>query len=399
MIIGGRKASISMKNILFVRSTPYDEDLQGYNVQGAGIAKAFCRLGYNCDYLNFNSRKEEIIDLCTIDDKRARVIYKKRIRILRTGLSFDSLDKEFLSQYDAVICREYNQLMTHLIAKRHPNTSMYSGPYYNMFMIPVLSMAYDVLLTKRINSELKCKFVKSELAKEYLEKKGYTELIDVGVGLDTTRFENVACSESTSEIVEYMKSNKCILYVGTLESRKNIPFILKVFERVLSVEPDIKLVIIGKSKQSYIKRLMGKKDESYYDELLSKTPDTVKQSILHVKRVDNPQLQFIYPLAKVFMLPSIFEIFGMVMLEAMYFGAPVITSNNGGSSTLIKSEEYGQKIDEFDEKIWAEGILKYLRNQDYTDMVVHNCKENIRQNYTWDSICSQMIRCIEGNEK
>lgn len=387
-----------MKNILFVRSTPYDEDLRGYNVQGVGIAKAFCRLGYNCDYLNFDSRKEEIIDLCTIGDKRARVIYKKRIRILRTGLSFDSLKKEFLSQYDVVICREYNQLMTHLIAKRHHNTSMYSGPYWNMFMIPVVSSLYDGIFSKRMNNELRCKFVKSQLAKEYLEARGYTDLIDVGVGLDTTRFENVSCLDSTSQIVEYMKSNKCILYIGTLDSNKNIPFILKVFERVLSVEPDIKLVIIGKSKQSYIKRLMGKKDESYYEELLSKTPDTVKQSIFHVNRVDNPQLQFIYPRAKVFMLPSIFEIFGMVMLEAMFFGAPVITSNNGGSSTLIKSEEYGQKMNEFDEEIWAEGILKYLRDQDYTDMVVRNCKENIRQNYTWDSICNQMIKYIETQE-
>ena len=35
-----------MAKILFVRSTPYDEDLNGYNVQGAGIAKAFCKLGY-----------------------------------------------------------------------------------------------------------------------------------------------------------------------------------------------------------------------------------------------------------------------------------------------------------------------------------------------------------------
>ena len=398
MIIGGRKASIKMKNILFIKSTPYDEDLQGYNVQGVGIAKAFCRLGYNCDYLSYNSHKEEIIDLCSIGDKRARVIHKKRIRILRTGIALGALNKDFLDQYDTVICREYNQLMTHLIAKRHPNTSMYSGPYWNMFMIPFVSLVYDKIFTKRMNNELKCKFVKSQFAKEFLEKKGYTDLIDVGVGLDTTRFENVTCSESTTEIVEYMKSNRCILYIGTLNSNKNIPFILKVFERVLTEEPDVKLVLIGKSKQSYIKKLMGKKDDSYFAELLCRTPDKVKQSILHVNRVDNPQLQFVYPLAKAFMLPSIFEIFGMVMLEAMYFGAPVITSNNGGSSTLIKSEEYGQRMSEYDEKLWADGILKYIKNQEYSDMVVRNCKENIRQNYTWDSICNRMIKYIETQE-
>ena len=52
-----------MARILFVRSTPYDEDLNGYNVQGVGIAKALCRLGYDCDYLNFHKTKDETIDV------------------------------------------------------------------------------------------------------------------------------------------------------------------------------------------------------------------------------------------------------------------------------------------------------------------------------------------------
>ncbi|MCQ2523603.1 MAG: glycosyltransferase family 4 protein [Lachnospiraceae bacterium] len=384
-----------MKNILFVRSTPYNEDLNGYNVQGVGVAKAFCRLGYNCDYLNYTSKEERIVDLCEINGNKARAIYMKRIRFFRTGICTGALKKEFLDNYDVVICREYNQLMTHLFAKKHSNTSMYSGPYWNMFMLPFMSGVYDALYNRKMNKELKCKFVKSQMAKEFLEAKGYTDLVDVGVGLDTTRFEGVECSESTQKIVDYMKANRCILYVGKLDANKNIQFVIDVFAKVKKEEPDVKLILIGKSKQSWQKQLMGKKNESFYNELIEKVPEDVRNSIWHIQRVENPQLQFVYSNAKAFILPSIHEIFGMVMLEAMYFGAPVITSRNGGSSTLIKSEKYGQSYAEYDTEKWAQGILKYLNDEEYTTEVVNNCKANIRENYTWDIICKKMIDHIE----
>lgn len=385
-----------MSKVLFVRSTPYDEDLNGYNVQGAGIAKAFCKLGYDCDYLNFHKSKEEIVDLCEFEGHKARAIFRKRIRFLRTGLSFRSLKKEFLDQYDIVICREYNQLMTHLIAKRHPNTSMYSGPYWDMFMLPFISDIYDAIYTKKLDRELRCKFVKSQLAKEFLEEKGYTNLINLGVGLDITRFENVKCTESTAKLVKYMQENRCLLYIGTLDANKNISFIIDVFGKVLLEEPDVKLILIGKSKQTLKNKLRGKSDESYYEELMQSVPEHIKKNITHIDRVDNPQLQFVYPLAKAFILPSIHEIFGMVLLEAMFFGAPVVTSRNGGSSTLIESLQYGQMIQEYDPIKWANAILRYLNDKEYTESVKQKCKALIREQYTWETIAKKMLEHINS---
>jgi len=383
-----------MSKILFVRSTPYNEDLNGYNVQGAGIAKAFCRLGYDCDYLNYHKTKEEVVELCKIDGHKARVIYKKRLRLFRTGICLKALKKDFLAQYDIIICREYNQIMTHLIARKHQNTSMYSGPYWNMFMFPFASSIYDALFTRKINNELRCKFVKSQLAKEFLEEKGYTNLIDVGVGLDTTRFEGVECTESTRELAEYMQENRCLLYIGTLDANKNIPFIIEVFEKVLEKEPDVKLILIGKSNQSLKNKIRGKSNESYYEELIQTVPNKVRQNIKHINRVDNPQLQFIYPLACTFILPSIHEIFGMVMLEAMYFGAPVISSLNGGSSTLIKNEMYGQMIKEYNSDKWAMGVIRYLNDGEYVKTVKNNCRTLIREQYTWETIATKILNYV-----
>lgn len=384
------------KKVLVVRTTPYNEDINSYNVQSIGIAKAICRLGYDCDYLSADSKRTDTIEIYEHNGKHVRVIFSKRIRVLRTGICFGALKPTFLEQYDYIICREYNQLMTHLIAKGHHNVSMYSGAYWNMFMIPVVSSVYDALYTRKLNDELKCKFVKSQLAKEFLEKKGYTDLIDVGVGLDTTRFEGVECSEPTKELADYMRENRCLLYIGTLDANKNIPFIIDVFKKVLEKEPDLKLILIGKSKQSLKNKLKGKSNESYYEELIQTVPEAVRQNIKHVNRVENPQLQYIYPLARAFILPSIHEIFGMVMLEAMYFGTPVITSRNGGSSTLIKDDSYGQMIREYDSNKWANGVLRFLEDEEYTKNVIENCKALIREQYTWETITAKMLSFINS---
>ena len=95
-----------MSRILFIRSTPYDEDMNSYNVQGSGIAMAFCRLGHDCDYLNFHKTKEEIRILYENNGHKARLILKNRFRLFRTGICLEILKEEFLCNYDIVICRE-----------------------------------------------------------------------------------------------------------------------------------------------------------------------------------------------------------------------------------------------------------------------------------------------------
>lgn len=386
-----------MSRILFVRSTPYDEDNSSYNVQGIGIAKAFCRLGHDCDYLNFNRHDESVTVVYEENGHSARVINRKRIRMLRTGLNFDVLRHEFLDQYDYVLCREYNQLMTYLFSRKHKNVSMYSGPYWNMFMIPAVSGIYDRLFTKKLNKRLRCKFVKSEIAKSFLEEKGYTDLVNVGVGLDTDRFVGQTESESTHKITEYMRRNDCILYVGTLDENKNLPFIVEVFQKLFSENSSLRLILIGKSKQSLKNKLKGMKDESYAKSVFDGLPADVRKAIKHVDRVDNTQLQFIYPLAKAFMLPSRKEIFGMVMLEAMYFGAPVVTTYNGGSSTLIKSEDYGQVITSYDVDLWCTAIKRYLNDKEYADRVRKNAMELVSKEFTWDHIAAEMYDMMAAN--
>ena len=128
---------------------------------------------------------------------------------------------------------------------------------------------------------------------------------------------------------------------------------------------------------------------------MRKLSDTQKAGIYHLDRIDNAQLKYIYPLAKAFLLPSKLEIFGMVLLEAMYLGAPVITSWNGGSSTLIEGRNTGVIIKEFDAFLWKNAVEKYLNNEAYAHKVVQSAKKLISKEFTWEVIAKKMLEEVK----
>lgn len=374
--------------ILYIKNSSSKVNLSTYNVQAVGLGKAFCKLGYDYDFIFF-SNENKVVQDNTIYGHRMRILSKKGLRILRSYYCKEILNTEYLQQYDFVISTEYGQIMTYLLGKSSNNVVMYSGPYYNLFKLPFVSPIYDALFTESINKNLKYKFVKSKLAQKYLESKGYTGLYNIGVALDVERFNaDVEIKSDTKKIMDFMKANRCILYVGALSDRKNYPFLLEVYQKVHKDNPDVKFVIIGKGKEQYVNKHMN-----------ALTAEE-KNGIYRLERIDNAQLKYIYPLAKAFLLPSKLEIFGMVLLESMYLGAPVVTSWNGGSSTLIDGCNTGIVVREFDSNKWKTAVQKYLDDEVYTVEVTQNAHELITTEYIWDALAKKMLTKInEGDER
>lgn len=74
------------------------------------------------------------------------------------------------------------------------------------------------------------------------------------------------------------------------------------------------------------------------------------------------ELSNIYKISDIFLLPTEYEIFGMVLLEAMYFGLPVITTYNGGSSTIIENGKNGFICSKLDKAEWKEIVCDLLND-------------------------------------
>ncbi|WP_289068317.1 glycosyltransferase family 4 protein [uncultured Bifidobacterium sp.] len=369
-------------NILYVRGSFAPINFKKYNVQEIGLGKAFCRLGYNFDFVYLTDKNADEWHY-VISGNRLRIIPIKGTRVFRTRLNCKILDPKFLQKYDMVISAEYGQIMTYLLSTICKNLVLYSGPYYNLFKIAPFSYLYDFLFTKTINTNCKAKFVKSPLAKKFLEEKGYTDIQSIGVGLDTEIFDNsTPATIETQRIMQYMKEHPCLLYVGSFSKRKNFTFLLKVYEQALLKWPTLHFVMIGEGDYRYVKRSM------------KQISDEARRGILQIKSIENAQLKYIYPLSKAFILPSKKEIFGMVLLEAMYLGAPVIASYNGGSSTLIKGQDTGITIDNFNIQAWVNAVEHILNNPDETKRMVFNAHNLISTKYCWSKLAEEMIKAI-----
>jgi glycosyltransferase involved in cell wall biosynthesis len=106
-----------------------------------------------------------------------------------------------------------------------------------------------------------------------------------------------------------------LLYVGLVEPRKNLPLLIRAFKRLLDGGLDHSLVIVGR---------LGWKYEEVF-RLIEEC--NLKNKVTFTGYVDRQELPFIYNSAEVFVYPTLYEGFGLPVLEAMACGTPVVTTD------------------------------------------------------------------------
>lgn len=130
---------------------------------------------------------------------------------------------------------------------------------------------------------------------------------------------------------KYNLQERFILYVGDVNWVKNLPLLIKSFKEVTdnSNFQDLKLVLVG---GSFIKKV----DHIDHPELKSLKEVNnlildynLENKVIRMGKVDKEELVCLYNLASLYVQPSLFEGFGLPVLEAMTCGAPVVCSNAG----------------------------------------------------------------------
>ena len=142
------------------------------------------------------------------------------------------------------------------------------------------------------------------------------------------------------------KRKPFILYVGTLEPRKNIPGLLHAFAQVKRQGYQHKLVIAGRKGWGY-ERIFT---------LIKKLG--LEQEVIYKGYISEEEKKNLYETAALFAYPSFYEGFGIPVLEAMAHGTPVVTSNN--SSLPEVAGDAGILVDPTRPETIAAGMLRVL---------------------------------------
>ena len=372
--------------ILLVRSSPGYIDVRKarYNIQETGLARAFNKMGHQCDVVFWGGKKKEVLEIEYDKGQTFKVFYLKAYNVLKNGVYIGL--KELSKDYDIVHCGGYDQLESWLLAKSIPKKLVvYHGTYYSDFnksynkKVKVI----DKLFLPRFKKKRVFFDTKSNLSADYLKQRGLKDVYSMGVGIDLEQLQAKEMLESplSDKILSSKKDGeKILMYVGRIEPRRNILFLLDVFKAVNESDKNTKLLIVGKGEEEYKKKCFD-----YAEEI------GIKDAIIYEEYLDQKNLPLVYSYADVFLLPTIYEIFGMVLLEAMYFGAPVVTTYNGGSDMLIDNNENGVIINKFDIKEWKTEVLEILNDTKRKERITKKAKLRIENEYTWDALADKFI--------
>ena len=166
---------------------------------------------------------------------------------------------------------------------------------------------------------------------------------------------------------EYEKGN--LLYVGTIEERKGLMYLICALEIILKKKSDFKfhLYIVGKVTE-----------QSYYQDILRKIEEIgIKDKVSFLGRVSDEELNNCYKKAEIFVFPSLLEGYGIVLVEAMRNGLPIIAFNNSAIPYSITDGVNGLLVEDKDCHSYADKILEIYGNLSFRKLLQEGMKETI----------------------
>ncbi len=203
-------------------------------------------------------------------------------------------------------------------------------------------------------------------------------------GVDTSIFRPVDQLKAKTKIG--FDHDKLILYVGRLEWRKGVTTLLEAMPEVLGRHPDSHLAIIGGPKKgsnigSDVKELARLQQEA---QNLGLDPH-----VSFLGAIDQPKLHLYYSAADVSVVPSYYESFGFVPLEAMACGTPVVASKTGGLQYTVADGKTGYLAPPRDVAAFAKKINLVLTNGKASYQQA--CLDRIHSQFRWPAVAAHYV--------
>lgn len=245
-----------------------------------------------------------------------------------------------------------------------------------------LRTAEEIRIFESVNAQT----VTSILQREKInELYGFfaNNIANIPPGVDIHTFKPL---EEGKEPVKTSLPKKYIYCISRIDTNKGHDYLLYAFELLSKKIKDIDLVIGGGSPNP-------KQREK---KLMAKIHNIIDQANLK-KRVhvigyvpDNKMIGY-YQNCQLFVLPSLFEPFGMTTQEAMACGKPVICSKFGGIRTVIKNNINGILVDPSDPKLFADAMEKVLTDDTFRKNLGEQAHFTVVNEFSWEAIAKRFL--------
>ena len=199
----------------------------------------------------------------------------------------------------------------------------------------------------------------------------------IGVNSKTTYIPNGIVYDRYCNIQYKPISHPSIFFVGRLVKFKGVDILIKSLQIVTEVYPNIHLYIAGNGPQ-------GRKLKSLATKL------NVHNEITFLNFLSEDEKLKMFKSADIFAVPSRIETFGIVVLEALASGIPVVASNVGGIPQILGNGKYGVLAKAGDPEDFAKKIITLIKNKSLRNELSEKGKQRVKD-YSWDDIASKTI--------
>ena len=232
----------------------------------------------------------------------------------------------------------------------------------------------------------------------FLYKASNRKLVVIPPGVDTSHFYPIPADEA-KQYIGLKAEDRMILFVGRIEPLKGVDTLIEAMA-CLQVDESVRpvhLAIIGGDPSAEPEDMTAEMTR------LQKMCDDLGmgQMVIFLGKRGQDTLPYYYSAAEVLVMPSHYESFGMVALEAMACGIPVIASEVGGLAYLVRDGETGFTIPSSEPDKLCEKLSWLLSDADlHRTMGLRAAEE--AQSYAWEKIAAQIVPLYEelaGNGK
>jgi D-inositol-3-phosphate glycosyltransferase len=215
-----------------------------------------------------------------------------------------------------------------------------------------------------------------------VSSKGNIEIIPCGT--DISHFGSVS-REDGRQTLGIAPDEKVVLYVGRFDPRKGIETLVRAMGHSSWRDSGkLRLIIGGGSRPGQSDGYERERIEGIVAELglaeITEFPGRLSPSILPLY----------YGAADVSVVPSHYEPFGLVAIEAMACRIPVVASDVGGLQFTVRSQETGLLAPPKDDVAFAAAIDRILANPEWQSQLGHQARLHVEEKFSWDGVANQL---------
>jgi phosphatidylinositol alpha-mannosyltransferase len=232
-------------------------------------------------------------------------------------------------------------------------------------------------LLKKWMNKLDGKIAVSKAAMEFVSRYFPGDYVIIPNGIDLERFNDKA-----PPIEKYSDDKLNILFVGRLEKRKGFKYLLGAYERVKKEFPQCRLIVVSPA---------GRLSKKYENIAVRRN----LKDVVFAGYVSFEDLPRYYNTADIFCSPATgWESFGMVLMEAMATGKPIVASDIPGYAGLISHGVEGLLVKPQDEKALASALMILLRDKSMREKMGEKGKLKAKD-YSWEVVARKVMEYYE----